>query len=466
MNKLKITFLIIFLPVCIFAQTADEQYRRPLKDVLNDIQTIFQVRLKCPEELVKDKWLNYADWRIRRYSLEKTLTNVLSPFDYYFVVEKEKVYKIKAYEYARRKEDDGKEHCAYLSSLYNDQTTWETRKNELRQCMISALGLNPMPKKTNSKPIITNKRVMDGYTIENIALETLPGLYVCGSLYRPIKYKGLSPIILNPDGHFADGRYRADCQYRCAMQARMGAVAFSYDLFAWGESKLQFKDEDHRRSIANTIHNLNGIRILDFLTSLKGVDTTRIAITGGSGGGSQTMQLTAIDNRIKVSIPVVMVSSHFFGGCPCESGMPFQLCGGGTNNAEIAAMAAPRPMLIISDGKDWTSSVPTLEYPFIQRIYGFYGKTDRVKNAHFPEEGHDYGLSKRLALYEFLAENLGLDLNRIKNKEGKIDESKCTIEEYSAMYVFGKNGENLPANAIKDIEVLKKVLEQSKMTNL
>jgi hypothetical protein len=462
MKHITLLLAALILAPTLFSQTADDQYRRPLKDVLDDIQTIFEVRLKCPEELFKDKWLNYADWRIRRYSLEKTLTNVLSPFDYYFILEKDKVYKIKAYEYARRKVEDGKEHCAYLSTLYNDLNSWEIRKKDLRECMIAALGLNPMPKKTNSKPIITNKRIMNGYTIENIAIETLPGLYVCGSLYKPLKYKGSSPIILNPDGHFADGRYRADCQYRCAMQARMGAIAFCYDLFAWGESRLQFKEEDHRRSIANTIHNLNGIRILDYLTSLKGVDTTRIAITGGSGGGSQTMQLTAIDNRIKVSIPVVMVSSYFFGGCPCESGMPFQLCGGGTNNAEIAAMAAPRPMLIVSDGKDWTSAVPELEYPFIQRIYNFYGKPNLVKNAHFQDEGHDYGLSKRLALYEFIAEYLKLDITRIKNKEGKIDESTCTIEEFSSMYVFGKNGENLPANAIKNIEVLRKVLDESK----
>jgi hypothetical protein len=157
-----------------------------------------------------------------------------------------------------------------------------------------------------------------------------------------------------------------------------------------------------------------------------------------------------------------MVSSYFFGGCPCESGMPFQLCGGGTNNAEIAALAAPRPMLIISDGKDWTAHVPQIEFPFIQRIYSFYNKANFVENAHFAEEGHDYGLSKRLAMYEFIAKHLNLDLNKIKNKEGKIDESLCTIEEYPAMFVFGKNGENLPANAIKDIERLTKVLEESK----
>ena len=453
---------LLFMSVGLFAQTADDQYRKPLKDVLDEIQTKFNVRLKYPDDLVKDKILNYAEWRIRPYNLEQSLTNVLSPFDMVFVKEFDKVYKIKAYEYARRQPEDGKEQLAYFTTLYNDRNTWEARKSELKKCMINALGLNPMPKSPGSKPIVTPKRVYDGYSVENVAIETLPGVYVCGSLYRPTKHKGLSPIILNPDGHFKDGRYRADCQLRCAMEARMGAMAFSYDLFAWGESQLQFKEEYHRRAIANTIHNLNGIRILDYLTSLKGADTSRIAITGASGGGSQTMQLTAIDDRIKVSVPVVMVSSYFFGGCPCESGMPFQLCGGGTNNAEIAAMAAPRPMLIISDGKDWTANVPQLEYPFIQRTYDFYGKTDLVKNAHFANEGHDYGISKRMAMYEFMAEHLGLDLNAVKNKEGKIDESKCTIEDYPLMYVFGKNGERLPANALKDFDKLAQVLADAK----
>lgn len=61
----------------------------------------------------------------------------------------------------------------------------------------------------------------------------------------------------------------------------------------------------------------------------------------------------------------------FDGGCPCESGKPIQLAGGGTCNAELAAMFAPRPMLVVSDGGDWTASVPTLEYPYLQRVYGF-----------------------------------------------------------------------------------------------
>jgi hypothetical protein len=200
------------------------------------------------------------------------------------------------------------------------------------------------------------------------------------------------------------------------------------------------------------------MRILDYLLSLKEADKNRVAITGGSGGGSQTMMTTAIDDRITLSVPVVMLSSYHSGGCPCESGMGAHLCGGGTNNAEIAAMAAPRPQLVISDGKDWTQNVPQNEFPFVQRVYGFYGKQELVKNVHLPDEGHDYGPSKRLALYEFLAQHLGLNINAVKDQNGKIDESKVTVEKETTMYVFGEKGERLPANAVKGYEALERIL--------
>jgi hypothetical protein len=241
------------------------------------------------------------------------------------------------------------------------------------------------------------------------------------------------------------------------MLAKMGAIAFSYDLFAWGESALQFEPEDHRRSLAMTIQALNSIRILDYLSSLKEADPTKVAITGGSGGGSQTMLVTALDDRIKVSVPVVMLSSYHSGGCPCESGMPVHLCEGGTNNVEIASMAAPRPQLAITDGKDWSDHVPQNEFPFLRKIYSYYGEEDLVKNVHLASEGHDYGQSKRLAMYEFVAEHLQLDLNKVKNREGKIDESSCTIEGEPAMYVFGNKGERLPQNSIRSFEELEQV---------
>ena len=263
--------------------------------------------------------------------------------------------------------------------------------------------------------------------------------------------------MINPCGHFFDERYRPDMQYRLATMAKMGAIAVSYNLFGWGESMLQFKYEWHRSSIAQTIQTLNAIRWIDYLTSLKQADPTRVAITGGSGGGSQTMLVTALDDRITCSIPVVMTSSWFSGGCPCESGLPVHLVCGGTNNAEIAAICAPRPLLIISDGKDWTAAVPTLEFPFIRRTFAFYGKENLVENAHFPEEGHDYGPSKRQACYTFLAKHLSLN-----RPTGVFDESDIVIEKKEALYVFGPNGETFPKNAVHDLETLRTILDAAK----
>lgn len=265
--------------------------------------------------------------------------------------------------------------------------------------------------------------------------------------------------MLSPDGHWGQQRYRADCQLRCATMARMGVMAFSYDLFAWGESLLQFKPEDHRRSLAQTIQTLGGIRILDYVLSLKETDPDRVGISGGSGGGSHTVLMAAMDDRIKLSAPVVSLSSSFYGGCPCESGMPIHLCAEGTNNVELAAMAAPNPQLVVSDGKDWTVTVPEHDMPFLKTIYGYYGQPERVVNVHLPEEGHDFGYSKRKALYDFLVQNFKLDVAGVKDKDGKYDESKCTIEKEPAMYVFGEKGERLPANAIKGFEQLEQVFK-------
>jgi len=436
-------------------QLSDSAYQRPLSDVLFSIQNQFKVRLKIPAELVEGKMLKYADWRLRPWSLEQSLSNVLKPFDLVAVKEFEGVYKIKAFEYARRTEADGKEFLDYLQTLYDDLPSWEARKKQLKKEIMQAVGLNPMPKPTGSKPIVTNKRIFDGYSVENIALEVLPGVYTMGSVYKPLKAKNC-PIVINLCGHFFDERYRPDMQYRLATLARMGAIAVSYNLFGWGESMLQFKYEWHRSSIAQTIQTLNAIRWIDYLSSLKVADSKRIAITGGSGGGSQAMLVTAIDDRISCSVPVVMTSSWFSGGCPCESGMPVHLCAGGTNNAEIAALCAPKSLLIVSDGKDWTEAVPTLEFPFIRRIFGFYDKESMVENAHFPDEGHDYGPSKRQVCYAFLAKHLNLNI------KGAFDEARVTIEQKEALYVFGPEGERFPKHAVNDLTTLKTVLEAAK----
>jgi len=436
--------------------TSDGQYRQPLKEVLEQIKTRYGVVIKYSDDMVKDRYVNYAQWRFRD-NVDTTLKNVLAPLDMDVNKTGDKAYKLKFYEYWRRSYEEGAATLDHLAGLYHNKAEWESRKASILPCLYSALGLSPLPASPGSAPITTSWRKMDGYEVCNVAIELLPGLYVNGSLYRPLKIKGKIPVILNPDGHWERHRYRADCQIRCAALARMGAMAFSYDLFAWGESLLQFKPEDHRRSLAMTVQLLGGIRILDYLLSLPAADKERVGITGGSGGGTQTVLMTALDDRIKVSVPVVSLSAYFYGGCPCESGMPVHACAGGTDNVELAAMAAPRPQLVISDGHDWTDHMPEHDFPYLQHMYGYYGVTANVENVHLPSDVHDYGLSKRRPMYRFMAKHLGLNINAIAGKDGDIDESTCTVEPDSALYVFGGHGERLPANAIMGFANLERV---------
>ena len=457
MKNYKLYTLMItlaFLPMLIWAQQdTDHLYRKSLKDVLDEIQARFHVKIKYSEDQVKDKYVNYADWRFRN-TVDETLDNVLAPVDMKVNKTGPTSYKLKDYEYNVWSVADGWAKLDSIAKLYHDEASWEKRKELLRPALYKALDLYPLPAKPDSKPIITQKRIYDGYSVENIAIEILPGLYINGSLYKPLHYKGKIPVMLSPDGHWDKQRYRADCQLRCATLARMGCMAYSYDLFAWGESLLQFKSEDHRTSIAQVVQTLGAIRIIDYLLTLKETDPNRLGISGGSGGGSHTVLMAALDPRIKLSAPVVAVSSYFYGGCPCESGMPIHMVCGGTDNVELAAMAAPNPQLLITDGKDWTAHMPEHDFPYLQKMYGYYGKTNLVENVHLPNEGHDYGPSKRNALYKFVAKNFNLDIHKIEDKSGNIDESEVTIEKEPLMYVFGDHGQYLPKDAIHGYENL------------
>ncbi len=330
-------------------------------------------------------------------------------------------------------EDEANLMMKKFAATWSDRASWEERANVIRQGIIEGMKLDKMPDIMGDfHPIIRDTRVMDGYIVENIAIESFPGFYIAGNLYRPIDAKEKNPAILCTHGHKSNRGLTENLQIRCAALARMGAIVFAYSMVGQKEPR----QVTHTIPISLLLQTWNSRRVLEYLLSREDVDSTRIGMTGESGGATQTFILAAIDERIKVSVPVAQVSAHFFGGCVGESGMPIHKSEHHqTNNVEIAALCAPRPMLVVSDGADWTRNTPRIEYPYIQRVYALYDAEHKVENVHFPTEKHDYGYSKRAAAYVFLAHHLGLALDNIPY-DNKFLENFVTILPNDQLDVF------------------------------
>jgi hypothetical protein len=188
----------------------------------------------------------------------------------------------------------------------------------------------------------------------------------------------------------------------------------------------------------------NSTRALDFLESLPEVDSARIAMTGASGGGTQTFLLSAVDQRIKFAAPANMVSAEMQGGDFCENAPGLRV---GTFNVEIAAMMAPRPMLLVSTSGDWTHNVPNFEYPAIRKIYSLYDKSAYVSNAHFVFPEHNFNQNSRGAVYQFFQKYMTPESGSRAIEEE--DEAPPRLQD---MLVF--QGRALPAGAKSYDELL------------
>jgi dienelactone hydrolase len=318
---------------------------------------------------------------------------------------------------------------------------WRDRARHLREQMLVALGLWPMPPKTPLDPRIQGKLEREGYTIEKVVLETLPGFTLSGNLYRPVGKNGRVPGMLCPHGHWEDGRVNPEVQQRCIRWAKLGCVVFMYDMVGYNDSKPfthAFLNDRLRRwgySLAG-LQTWNSIRALDWLSSLADVDPARIGCTGESGGGTQTFLLTALDARIKVAAPVVMVSDSFQGGCVCENAAGLRL---GSDNVEFAALCAPRPMIMVGASGDWTAKTMTQAFPTIRGVYSLVGSIDRVNAAVF-DFPHNYNQTSRNAVYAFMGKwLLGIE-DSASTREGKQQ-----TEKPEDLFTFG-SGHPAPPN--------------------
>jgi dienelactone hydrolase len=336
---------------------------------------------------------------------------------------------------------------------------WKVRAEQLKTQLRVALGIFPEPTKTPLNAVVHGKVERDDFTVERVYFESMPGFFVTGSLYRP-KKEGKFPGVLCPDGHWNDARFHrtneaavkkeiasgaealmnngsAHLQARCVSLARMGCVVLQYDMLGYADSKQLSSELVHRfakqRPEANSAENWglyspqaeshaqsimglqtwNSIRALDFLTSLPDVDSTRLACTGASGGGTQTFILAALDPRLTACFPAVMVSTAMQGGCTCENASLLRV---GTGNIEMAALFAPKPMGLTA-ADDWTKEMATKGFPDLAAHWtalGAAGKVELFARTEFP---HNYNLPARLAMYGFLNTHLGLGAKEIEEKE-------------------------------------------------
>jgi dienelactone hydrolase len=290
---------------------------------------------------------------------------------------------------------------------------WETRAADMRRTILFRAGLWPMPPRTPLNAQVFGRVERSGFTVEKAYFESLPGFYVTGNLYRPAAgtaggSRPPFPAILAPHGHAAYGRLEASDVFnepaRAASMARQGYVVFTYDMVGYNDSVQVPHDYAAPEAALWGFGVLglqlwNAIRALDFLESLPDVDRSRIGASGASGGGTQTFLLAAVDDRVKVAVPATMVSHYMQGGDNCENAAGLRL---DHSNVEFAAMAAPRPMLLVSATGDWTRDTPRVEFPAIRGIYELYGAAERVSHVQF-HAPHNFNREGREASYAFFA---------------------------------------------------------------
>ncbi|MBR3691704.1 MAG: acetylxylan esterase [Clostridia bacterium] len=288
----------------------------------------------------------------------------------------------------------------------------DRRREELRFNLRMAAGLWPEPARTplNAKYELVGE--FEGYTLKKVMFESRPGFWSTGNLYLPRPLQGPCPAILNFVGHWEDQRLHrgedGDFPQQIANFARMGFVCLVTDMIGKVDSRQLSHEYGARPEEEAWLSNglgvqlWNNIRAIDLLCEMPEVDSSRIGATGASGGGSQTLFASLMDDRIRAAAPINMISLSMQGGCRCENAPGLRRH---TNNLEMCAMIAPRPLFLAGSTGDWTVNQETLEAPALEEIYSLYGARDAFRHF-YQDANHQYNAKTRHEVYQFFAKHL------------------------------------------------------------
>ncbi len=343
---------------------------------------------------------------------------------------------------------------------------WKQRQIAIKRRVLISQGLWPLPTRTPLNAVIHGRVERDDYVVDRVFFESIPGHYVTGSLYRPKEGRGPFPVVLSPHGHWQDGRFydageelisrqietgaekfkqggRFPLQARAVQLARMGCIVFHYDMTGyadaiqlghrpdrwkhldrsnqWGFMSVQ---ADLRLQNMMGLQTWNSMRAVDFVLQLDDVDPSRIGVTGASGGGTQSMILGAIDERIAASMPCVMVSTAMQGGCTCENAPLLRIDQG---NIDIAAATAPRP-LGLTAADDWTVNLKTSGFPDLKNVYQMMGVANRLNAVFHTQFPHNYNQLNRAAMYAFFNQHFSLGHESIVERDFlPLSQSEATV---------------------------------------
>ena len=295
---------------------------------------------------------------------------------------------------------------------------WLEKRQEIRRKLIKSLGGFPKTR-CDLDPQTVGRMEFADYTVEKVVLQTLPGVRMMVNLYRPSE-DGPFPAVLCVHGHWKGAKQDPTVQARCIGLAKLGFVAMAVDAFGAGETAVeQPLGEYHGEMTAATLYatgrQLAGvqvyenIRCADYLQSRPDVDGAKLAITGTSGGGNQTMYAGALEERFKAVIPVCSVGNYqaYLGVacCMCEL-VPGALSF--TEEWGVLGLVAPRGLMVINatrDGIQFSVAEAKKSLSGAKVVYDQMGVSEHVRHV-IVDSGHDYNKPMREAMYGWVTLHL------------------------------------------------------------